>query len=114
LKNEIVTIKNQQDLEQFFENVSKEKTPKLILADPTPQSMMSVQTTPRSNTVTYSESGSPIMSSPIEQMSALPRSISSTKAKHVSKWAKGAFIGAGAFGKVFLGMNEGMCLKKCL
>lgn len=101
LEGDTVTIKSQSDMEQFFDNVSKEKTPRLLLEDNTnPRKSTDMSKSTNNLNKSFVEPSTP--SSPKNPFGMQP-----TKRKNI-KWSKGPFLGAGAFGVVYLGMNEGM------
>jgi hypothetical protein len=106
-ESELITIKSQEDLTNFFEEVkeSNMKNIKLYLelASTTPLTKKMIldmdNTSPKvtGNETTFSGLTSQLLASQNETNENL---------NHIKSWSKGNMLGAGAYGKVFIGLNN--------
>jgi hypothetical protein len=113
----LVTLKSTEDLEGFFDYVRKKKieTPKLYIEPlDTKSSNDNIDTLLSKVKISQSVVVTPTSTPTVNRgrINTMPVSISpsesnfkTTNLSRVRKWQKGNMLGAGAFGKVYLGMN---------
>lgn len=116
IEGQLITIQNQEDLDNFFEFRDKSAIPKLYLYHDSESGGSSVSSTLSNSFPDISPSPQTV---PIQQGPKRRPNISLQNGKSTTltpatsnnnttrKWQKGYLLGAGNFGKVFLGMNNG-------
>eukprot|EP00818_Percolomonas_sp_WS_P003273 CAMPEP_0117447286 /NCGR_PEP_ID=MMETSP0759-20121206/6791_1 /TAXON_ID=63605 /ORGANISM="Percolomonas cosmopolitus, Strain WS" /LENGTH=801 /DNA_ID=CAMNT_0005239605 /DNA_START=278 /DNA_END=2680 /DNA_ORIENTATION=+ len=110
IEGQYVTIDNQEDLQYFFQFCNKSGIPKLYLYSAHDMDVAYSTYSALSRSLGDVTPNTPIMSPPRRRSNTSghhrTKSSGSDVSTPIRKWQKGSLLGAGNFGKVFLGMNN--------